>query len=144
MFAALSEMVAQDLMQFPEPCPRGDTAYFDSGEVKLTFDDRRGLIEIDLMKEEIKSIKKMTTEKGNIKYGLAPSVEKKMHDDRSYCCAAAGYILSLLRKDDEFGGKGVAMDFSKFYGASAKTLNKINNAKKKNPFGGGANPFKRR
>ena len=83
MFAALSEMVAQDLLQFPEPCPRGDVAYFEDGEVTLTFEDRRGLIELDLMKEEIKSIKKMTTDKGNVKYGLAPSVEKKMHDDRA-------------------------------------------------------------
>ena len=83
MFGALSEMVAQDLLQFPEPCPRGDVAYFEDGEVALTFEDRRGLIELDLMKEEIKSIKKMTTDKGNVKYALAPSVEKKMHDDRA-------------------------------------------------------------
>ena len=60
------------------------------------------------------------------------------------CSAAAAYILSLLRKEDQFGGKQNVMDFSKLYGASAKTLNKINNQKKRNPFAGGSNPFKRR
>lgn len=144
MFSALSEMMAQDLIQLPEPCPRGSVAYFESGEVEITSEDRRALVEIDLMKEEIKLIKKMTTDKGNIKYGLAPSVEKKAHDDRVYTISAAAYILSLLRKEDEFGGKQNVMDFSKLYGASAKTLNKINNQKRRSPFAGGSNPFRRR
>ena len=86
----------------------------------------------------------MTTDKGNIKYGLAPSVEKKAHDDRVYTISAAAYILSILRKEDEFGGKQNAMDFSKLYGASSKTLNKINNQKRRSPFAGGSNPFRRR
>lgn len=58
--------------------------------------------------------------------------------------SAASFILSLLRKEDEFGGKTNTMDFSKLYGASSKTLNKINNQKRRNPFAGGTNPFKRR
>ena len=33
MFSALSEIMAQDLIQLPEPCPRGSVAFFDSGEV---------------------------------------------------------------------------------------------------------------
>ena len=60
------------------------------------------------------------------------------------CGSAAAYILSLLRKEDEFGGKQNVMDFSKLYGASAKTLNKINNQKRRSPFAGGSNPFRRR
>ncbi len=64
--------------------------------------------------------------------------------NKNDCSAAAGYILSLLRKEDEFGGKQNVMDFSKLYGASAKTLNKINNQKRRSPFAGGSNPFRRR
>ena len=64
--------------------------------------------------------------------------------NKNDCGSAAAYILSLLRKEDEFGGKQNVMDFSKLYGASAKTLNKINNQKRRNPFAGGSNPFKRR
>ena len=64
--------------------------------------------------------------------------------NKNDCGSAAAYILSLLRKEDEFGGKQNVMDFSKLYGASAKTLNKINNQKRRSPFAGGSNPFRRR
>ena len=64
--------------------------------------------------------------------------------NKNDCGSAAAYILSLLRKEDEFGGKQNVMDFSKIYGASAKTLNKINNQKRRSPFAGGSNPFRRR
>ena len=64
--------------------------------------------------------------------------------NKSDCGSAAAYILSLLRKEDEFGGKQNVMDFSKIYGASAKTLNNINNQKRRSPFAGGSNPFRRR
>lgn len=66
------------------------------------------------------------------------------YNKKNDCAAAAAYILSLLRKEDEFGGKQNVMDFSKLYGASAKTLNKINNQKRRSPFAGGSNPFRRR
>lgn len=66
------------------------------------------------------------------------------YNKKNDCAAASGYILSLLRKEDEFGGKQNVMDFSKLYGASAKTLNKINNQKRRSPFAGGSNPFRRR
>lgn len=65
-------------------------------------------------------------------------------NNKNDCLAAAAFILANLRKEDEFGGKQNVMDFSKLYGASAKTLNKINNQKRRNPFAGGSNPFKRR
>ena len=71
-------------------------------------------------------------------------LEEPCHITKNDCAAASGYILSLLRKEDEFGGKQNVMDFSKLYGASAKTLNKINNQKRRNPFAGGSNPFRRR
>lgn len=64
--------------------------------------------------------------------------------NKNDCLAAASFILSNLRKEDEFGGKQNVMDFSKLYGASAKTLNKINNQKRRSPFAGGSNPFRRR
>ena len=140
MFEALREMVGQDLMQFPAPCPRGDTAYFDSGEVELSVEDRRGLIEIDLLKEEIKLIRRMITDKGNMKYGLPPAIDRKAHDDRAYCCAATAYILSTMRKEDKFGGEAKQFDFMKVYGASQRTLNKINKQKNRSPFSG-RSPF---
>lgn len=144
MFSAFADLSTQDLIQFPESCPKGDTAYFDDGEVKLTSEDRRGLVEIDLAKEEIKMFIRVRTDSGKVIYKLGPSASKSAHDDRGYCLAAAAFILANLRKEDEFGGKGVAMDFSKLYGASSKTLNKINNQKRRNPFAGGTNPFRRR
>lgn len=140
MFEALREMVGQDLIQFPAACPRGDTAYFDDGDVELSVEDRRGLIEIDLLKEEIKLIRRMITDKGNMKYGLPPTIDRKAHDDRAYCCAATAYILSTMRKEDKFGGEARQFDFMKIYGASQRTLNKINKQKNRSPFSG-RSPF---
>lgn len=83
MFSALTEMFQQSLIELPAPAPRGTTAYFDDGEVELTTEDLRGLVELDMLKEEVKRMRKIITDKGNAKYGLAPSVENKMHDDRA-------------------------------------------------------------
>lgn len=143
MFSALGEMTSQDLIEFPENCPRGDTAYFDDGEVELTPEDRRGLIELDLLKEEVKLIRKMITDKGNVKYGLPPSIERKAHDDRAYCAAAVAYILSLMRRDDQFAGEGKkTFNLLELYGTSKNTWHKIDRARQ-NPFGSSKNPFRK-
>lgn len=144
MFEAMHEMFEQDLMQLPAPCPRGDTAYFDTGDVELTFEDRRALTEIDLMKEEIKMIKKMVTDKGNVRYGLPPDVERRYHDDRAYCCAATSYILSVERKAENFSGLPRQFNYLEMYGTSKKTQAKVDYIRRKNPFAGAQNPFRRK
>ena len=85
-------------------------------------------------------IRRMITDKGNMKYGLPPAIDRKAHDDRAYCCAATAYILSTMRKEDKFGGEAKQFDFMKVYGASQRTLNKINKQKNRSPFSG-RSPF---
>lgn len=143
MFEAAHEMTEQNLLWFTCPCPRGDIAYFDGGEVEITPDEKRAFVEIDLVKEEIKQIRKMITDKGNIRYGLPPNIERKMHDDRAYVFSATSYILSMIRKDDQFNGESRQYDYMKMYGTTRKTQNRVVYLKKKNPFGGKVNPFRR-
>ena len=46
-----------------------------------------------------------------------------------------------MRKDDQFGGIERQFDFMKVYGASQRTLNRINKQKNRSPFSGKSNPF---
>lgn len=148
MFGEGIEMINQDLVMFPPPMPGNGVLQLDDREVVLTQDEIRALIEIDLAKEEMVSIKKLKTSAGNVKYDLPPSKElgsKKIGDDRAYCLAAATHYLSQLRRKDQYDKKNTDMDFSVLYNnkTGSQRKNSLSPFSGRNPFQG-RNPFVRR
>ena len=73
-------MCEQDLVKFPYTDSFGSKNFTINGqEVDLTKEERRALVEIDLLKEEVLRIKRIKTEAGNIRYGLSSEKERRMH-----------------------------------------------------------------
>lgn len=143
-YGAVTTMCEQDLVKFPPSYSFGSQNLTINGqEVDLTKEERKALIEIDLMKEEVLSIKRIKTEAGNIKYALPPDKARKQHDDRAYCFAAFCYLLSQLRRKDALGGNEVKQDMSALYKHAPGQVSKAYK-KKVNPFMGSKNPFARR
>lgn len=99
MYHAMEEVAAQDLIDFPISTPlSGEMELEDGSRKMLTTEEKRALLEIDLLKEEVMSIQKFKTQAGNIIYKLPPSKERKMHDDRAYCLAMFGWHLYEKRR----------------------------------------------
>ena len=99
MYHAMEEVAAQDLIDFPISTPlSGEMELEDGSRKMLTTEEKRALLEIDLLKEEVMSIQKYKTQAGNIIYKLPPSKERKMHDDRAYCLAMFGWHLYEKRR----------------------------------------------
>lgn len=158
MFGEGLEMINQDLVMFPPPPPGNGILQLDDGERKLTPEEMKALIEIDLAKEELVAIRKTKTSAGNIKYDLPPSKDALLvkHDDRAYCCAAATYYLFELRRDDQFNrNSGPALDLSIVYNKSRGVGTQVSTDSGftfggggggggRGPFGGRKNPFQGR
>lgn len=100
MYGALSDMMSNELIDLPPALPVSGEIEIDGELKQLTTEEKRALIEIDLMKEEVMSIQKYKTQAGNIIYKLPPSKERRMHDDRAYCLAMLGWHLFEKRKED--------------------------------------------
>lgn len=144
MFSDLSEMMQLDLIELPPALPnRGELEMEDGRWITLTDEEKRALLEIDLMKEEIMSIQKFKTAAGNIQYKLPPSKERKMHDDRAYCLAMFGHHLAELRRAEFIKSERPTMDYSDYLKAIA---GQGGGGKKPatNPFSGAKNPFAKR
>lgn len=136
MYTAMSEMMQQDLIELPPSLPRDGIMHFEDDTSKtLTSEETRALLEIDLMKEEVMAIQKKKTAAGNIVYSLPPSKEKKMHDDRAYCLAMFGWVLSEKRRE-MFKIKEKNTATYADYLASVRAP-----AKNANPWGARGNPF---
>ena len=129
-------MMQQDLIELPPSLPRDGIMHFEDDTSKtLTSEETRALLEIDLMKEEVMAIQKKKTAAGNIVYSLPPSKEKKMHDDRAYCLAMFGWVLSEKRRE-MFKIKEKNTATYADYLASVQAP-----AKSGNPWGARGNPF---
>ena len=102
MFAACSDLVGRDLVKFPVSTTNHGKIEIDGKTVSLSRDELRALVEMDLVKEEILAMKKTKTESGNVRYALSPDRARKQHDDRAYTLAAFCYILSMLRRKEQF------------------------------------------
>lgn len=84
MYVALGEMTSQDLIDFPDTDLREEEKELDDGTKKrLTQEEMRALVEIDLLKEEIMAVKKTTTKTGQLTFALPPNLAKRMRDDRA-------------------------------------------------------------
>lgn len=148
MFAALSEMAAQDLIMFPKSAPIGGKLELDDKQIILTKEEIASLVEMDLVKEEIWLMRKTKTEAGNIRYALQADKQRKAHDDRAYTLAMASHYLFKLRRDETFNVEVPEQDMSVLLGTRGRTQhqptgtkhNKINMG----PFANRTNPFARR
>lgn len=83
MFDAAVEMLTQDLIMFPQPMPNKSAIEIDGVKHELTKEEIRAWVEIDLVKEEFLSIRKMRTESGIVRYSLPPDKIRRLHDDRA-------------------------------------------------------------
>lgn len=137
MFEALGEMTSQDLIDFPDTDLREEVKILDDGTTKrLTQEEVRALVEIDLLKEEVMAIKKTSTTNGGVAFGLPKNLEKRMHDDRAYTAILMAWHLSEKRRE-AFRNKDVPkQNFQEYLdsiAASGKGTNPLGN--KVNPFG---------
>lgn len=78
-YAAVSEMVSQDLVIFPPSLPGNGKLNIDGKKVTLTKEETRALLEMDLMKEEVLLMRKTKTEAGNIRYALQADKQRSAH-----------------------------------------------------------------
>ena len=138
MFTDLSEMFQGEFIELPAELPRNGEITLEDGTVaKLTDEEMRALLEIDLMKEEIMAMQKTKSASGEIKFALPPSRSRKMHDDRCYCMALAAGYLANLRREDMAACEKPQQDFMSYL--KSRSVEQIK--KTQNPFAGKSNPF---
>ena len=68
--------------------------------IDLTTQEQISLAQAELMKIEILYMERIETGSGNISFELVPEKRNKMHDDRAYTAALAGYALSCMRRSN--------------------------------------------
>ena len=66
--------------------------------VKLSWYEELALANIDSMKEELVNMARKKRDKGHDSFDLIPEKANKLHDDRAYCFAMAGYSLFEERR----------------------------------------------
>lgn len=96
MYATVSDIIERDLLEFPCQLPSNHKLEIDGQTVYLSKEEVRALVEFDLMKTEVCFMRKKINKMG-ISYELQADMQRRLHDDRSYCLAAACYYLSQLR-----------------------------------------------
>ena len=92
MYAALTDMVEQNLIKFPKPLNiRQEFEYEEENEngelvckyVKAQPEEIKAMTELDLMITEVTSMERVKTPNGNIQIRLPKTLERKLHDDRA-------------------------------------------------------------
>lgn len=110
MFGALSEVADLDLIKFTEYDGYRDFITLPDKDEKgreifvehtLTWQEREALVQINLMKTEISYMCRTQTPSTNsVTYALTGEMQRRMHDDRAYVLAMAGYALWEKRNKD--------------------------------------------
>ena len=136
MFGDLVSMVNQDLIDFPiELPPRGEIELEDGTFRNLTLEEMRGLLEIDVMKEEIIRMQQVKKATGEVDYRMP---KQRDHDDRCYAfCLLANY-LSNLRRAERADNDKPKESYSDYL---MNRIKEVDNKKTQNPFAGKSNPF---
>lgn len=167
-FDAARVLIPSGVMKFPPNCPKGNSLVNDDGS-DLHLDRRHiaSLLQMDFMKEELASMVRVRTPRGQVTYGLPPEKKKKCHDDRCYVAVMACWWIQQLRTDDtlgeetglDYGGfiqknkeksgepglgslaAGEQSDDSWLKNFSGTGVTSHSRKKGANPFSGGKNPF---
>jgi len=147
MFSAVGDMVEQDLVMFPKVLnihgEMENEVLTEDGNIvvdhmKMSKEETKSLIELELMREEICALQKIKNDNGSIRISLPANLEdKKIKDDRAYVLAMACWKLYKLREKDLLFREKPSNDLSKMINGYKKTLGSNNN----NNFVGGSNPF---
>ena len=146
MYAALTDMVEQNLIKFPKPLNiRQEFEYEEENEngelvckyVKAQPEEIKAMIELDLMITEVTSMERVKTPNGNIQIRLPKTLERKLHDDRAYCLALLAWHLYQLRTEERLAKEKEANAWKQKYKDNQFDRKKKNN----NPFSNSVNPF---
>ena len=68
--------------------------------IDLTTQEQISLAQAELMKIEILYMERIESGSGNVMFELIPDKRNRMHDDRAYTAALAGYALSCMRRSN--------------------------------------------
>lgn len=68
--------------------------------IDLTTQEQISLAQAELMKIEILYMERIESGSGNVMFELIPEKRNRMHDDRAYTAALAGYALSCMRRSN--------------------------------------------
>lgn len=68
--------------------------------INLDTQEQISLAQAELMKIEILYMERIDSGSGNVSFELIPEKRNKMHDDRAYTAALAGYALSCMRRSN--------------------------------------------
>jgi hypothetical protein len=66
----------------------------------LELDEEVALRQIDLMKNELVNIYRYKQSNGRDRFDLASDKVGKLNDDKAYCCALLGFMVSNLRREN--------------------------------------------
>lgn len=141
LFNDLGQMMSEDLIDLPDDLPNSGEWDMDGNVVRLTDEEIRALLEIDLMKQEVMTMQKYKTSAGNITFQLPPSKQKTMHDDRAYTLALMAGYLADLRRAELVATEKPKQDYLSYL--KSRCAQGSNNKQVINPFTGLSNPFKR-
>ena len=113
IYDALQKMMGAHLMTFPNYDGKDYMLMADPDQKKKSKDEEDKVIRIDLdtqeqialaqaelMKIEILYMERIDSGSGNVMFELIPEKRNKMHDDRAYTAALAGYALSCMRRSN--------------------------------------------
>lgn len=113
IYDALQKMMEAHLIIFPNYDGKDYMLMADPKQKKKNNDEEDSVIRIDLdtqeqvslaqaelMKIEILYMERIESGSGNVMFELIPEKRNKMHDDRAYTAALAGYALSCMRRSN--------------------------------------------
>lgn len=113
IYDALQKMMGAHLMTFPRYDGKDYILMVDPNQKKKNENEEDRVIRIDLdtqeqislaqaelMKIEILYMERIDSGSGNVSFELIPEKRNKMHDDRAYTAALAGYALSCMRRSN--------------------------------------------
>lgn len=111
IYDALQKMVSAQLMIFPSYDGKDYMLFADPNQKKKDRDEEDHVIRVDLetqeqislaqaelLKIELLYMERIESGTGNVMFELVPDKRNKMHDDRAYTAALAGYALSCMRR----------------------------------------------
>ena len=113
IYDALQKMMTAHLMTFPRYDGKDYILMVDLEQKKKKEDEEDRVIRIDLdtqeqialaqaelMKIELLYMERIDSGSGNVMFELIPEKRNKIHDDRAYTAALAGYALSCMRRSN--------------------------------------------
>lgn len=109
IYDSLQKMVGEHLIIFPQYDGKDYLLIQRQGKngedleperIDLSLPEQIALAQAELMKTELLYIERIQTGTGNVSFELVPEKRNKMHDDRAYTAALAGYGLSCMRRSN--------------------------------------------